>query len=169
MVSCSFQADTSVRSIHTRICRMTRAPSGAALVSRQRPHWSLIPRFSLQLYPNCSAVFLPLPCVTCYMSMDFCQDSPLALLARVRLAGRRTSRQAALMPRSEAPSCITRRQKLCCCLGIDINWPFQSLFPNSKLLSAPLLFSFIPERLETKAYSVCGVNPWGGWQTCWKS
>lgn len=33
-------------------------------------------------------------------------------------------------------TCITSRQKLCCCLAIDINWPFQSL-PNSELLTAP--------------------------------
>lgn len=33
-------------------------------------------------------------------------------------------------------TCITSKQKLCCCLAIDINWPFQSL-PNTELLSAP--------------------------------
>lgn len=124
MVSCSLQTDPSVRSIQTRICRMTCAPSGAALVSRQRPHWSLIPRFSQQHYTlNCSALytFPPLRYMFC-PSMGFCQNlcvrSPLAFVAPV-------SWMEGDFDAGSIATCITSRQKLCCCLGIDINWPFQ--------------------------------------------
>ena len=125
MVSCSLQTDTSVRSIQTRICRMTCAPSGAALVSRQRPHWSLIPRFSQQHSTlNCSALYTSLPCVACYAHPCFvfyqnlCAPSPLAFVAPV-------SWMEGDFDAGSVATCITSRQKLCCCLGIDINWPFQ--------------------------------------------
>lgn len=160
MVSCSFQADTAVRSIQTWICRMTCAPSGAALVSRQRPHWSLTPRFSQQLYPNCSVLYFPLLCYMLCPSMDFvkslCAHSPLALLPQS--AGKEDIKACNFHAGSVA-TCITSRQKLCCCLGIDINWPFQSLL-NSKLLSAALLFLFIWGPLKTKR-TACRMNPSG--------
>lgn len=161
MLSCSFWVDTTVRSIQTWICRMTCAPSGAALVSRQRPHWSLIPRSSQQQYPNCSVLFFPPLCYILCPSMDFvkslCARSPLALLHQS--AGRKGEIKACNFDAGSVATCITSRQKLCCCLGIDINWPFQSL-PNSELLSAALLFLFIQGLLKTK-HTACRMNPSG--------
>lgn len=150
MVACSFQMDTTVRSIQTWICRMTFAPSGAALVSRQRPHWSLIPRILQQHYPNCSVLCFPPLCYLLCPSMDFCQNLLLALLHQS--AGRREDIKACNFDAGSLATCITSRQKLCCCLGIDINWPFQSLLNWAFVCSASLrIYSGVA---ENTAYSM---------------
>lgn len=88
-------------------------------------------------------------------NQDLCVHSLFTLLHQS--AGRKENIKARNFNAGSVATCITSRQKLCCCQGIDINRPFQSL-PNSELLSAPLLFLFIQRLLETMHMS-CRMNP----------
>lgn len=82
----------------------------------------------------------------CYMlcpSLDFARLCAYPLLPG-RKEGRKENIKACDFDAGSVATCITRRGKktTCCCLGIDINWPFQSL-PNSELLSALPLFIYM--------------------------
>lgn len=109
----------------------------------QRLHWSLIPRFSLQHYPNCSALLLSSPVLHVMPILGFCQAPCLPSITRKE--GRKEN-----MKGCDLRSHLYYKQgkKTCCCLGIDINWPFQSL-PNSELLSAlPLFIQMLPKAIH---------------------
>lgn len=88
-----------------------------------------------QSFTNCFALCVsllmwPVPSVF-GVSSEYLRRSQLGgLLCTSQPAGRRTS--------TLIPPVLQARQTLCCCLGIDINWPFQS-HPSSNVL-APLCF-----------------------------
>lgn len=138
-----FQADTTVRSIQSRICQMTCAPGGTALVSRQRPHWSRIPS-SLQQqqqhppfpFPPATATFFFFPHACWNTRTDVVKSPRRTSSFSVQPGGGRTSRHATRMLVMQPPV-LQADSKLCCCGGIDINWPFQRL-PNGVLWSALL-------------------------------
>lgn len=141
MVFCSLWTDTTVRSIQTLICRVTCALEQLWFPS-QRLHWSLNPTFSLQRHPNCSALLRSSPVLHAMPIFGFCQA--LCLPSITRKEGRKENIKACDFDAGSVATCITRRREktTCCCLGIDINWPFQSL-PNSELLSALPLFIYM--------------------------
>lgn len=68
-------------------------------------------------------------------------------------AGRKENIKASNFDAASVATCTTGRQTLCC-LGVDINWPFQSL-PNSRVLAAPLLVLFYSEAAENNPHPAC--------------
>lgn len=109
----------------------------------QRLHWSLNPRFSLQRYPNCSALLRSSPVLHAMPIFGFCQA--LCLPSITRKEGRKEGehKDVRLWCWERSHLYYKKGEKTtCCCLGIDINWPFQSL-PNSELLSALPLFIYM--------------------------
>lgn len=151
---------------------MTCAPTGSALVSCQRTHWSPIPSFLKQLSSSCSVLHASPLCLTlCAHPWTFTDSlSAPSTMTPASVSdtegGGGACRHRSYM-RGMSPHVLQSRQKLCCCLGIDINWPFQSLL-NSALLSSPLL-----PNSETAA--ACRMKPSrvgkveiicvGGWRT----
>lgn len=117
--------------------------------------WS--PTFSQQPHPTCTPLCFPsafLLCVARYAHpWIFVRIfvNTLHWLCCARQAGRRENIKACNFDAGSVATCITCRQKLCCCLGIDINWPFQSP-TNTELL---LFFLFIQRADEN---SVCSMQ-----------
>lgn len=117
--------------------------------------WFLVKGLIEVLFPDSRCSFTPTATLSTFSSYvshvmpmhGFCKKPPLHIL-HLLCCPRKENIKARNSDAGNVATCITSRQKLCCCLGIDINWPFQSL--SEQYAFCLLYFLFIQELLKTK-------------------